>query len=661
MGVMEKASYWLLKKNEYIGDFNEELQIGEEPISLKKKLAGGAYMVARLYHPRYRSEVFEYKRISFQDFDKLKAQIDRCDVISFDIFDTLLLRPVYKPRDMFYFLEMDNEIIDFRKKRIQAEIFARKETEKPEGEINIFDIYKILQKWCDIDKDEWAKKEIALEETLCFAHPLGKKLYDYALEKKKIVIATSDMYIQAEYMKEILEKKGYDRFFDVFMSCDYGKSKRHNTLYQVLKQKWSDKKILHIGDNPYSDIYRAKRSGLYTLHLPNVNKQGEPFRRFQNQSFMSSVYCGLADAYLHTGDFQYKDGLYKNHYLYGFLCGGILTYGLCQWINQVAYRKQADKILFLARDGYIVSQIYEKYFHNLKSGYVAASRQALLPVICAVDYDLFLKEAFYKRLVYSKMTMKEALEDIGLWGRMSADLQKEANELMKNSAYSWYLFKTWMVEKKDVIRDCYQSSLQAINRYYEEQIGQSKTICIFDLGWRGTSVLCLKKYLEKTHKGLTVYGVMVGAQEMPMTDIPVKKGEIEAYVFSEENPTRYSRINGQKVMYLKERFALEFLFTSTEASLLAYEDNNGKTKCIYEQKDTGSNQIIVDSIHEGIRDFCDFYYEKIGRRFPGLQVGIKAAYLPMWQIVSNKKIMKLFQQYNERETTLHGFSVKDKG
>ena len=42
MGIIDKLSYELLKKNEYIGDFNEEYQIGEKPIGLKKKLVGAA-------------------------------------------------------------------------------------------------------------------------------------------------------------------------------------------------------------------------------------------------------------------------------------------------------------------------------------------------------------------------------------------------------------------------------------------------------------------------------------------------------------------------------------------------------------------------------------------------------------------------------------------
>ena len=164
MSIIDKLSYQLLKRNEYIGDFNEEYQIGEKTIGLKKKLSGAAYMMTHLYWPRYRSEIFEPHIIKAYDIEKMKKKIDKVDVVSFDIFDTLLLRPVYKPRDMFYFVENENHVVDFRRKRVRAEEWAREHTDKKNGEINIFDIYQHLEEWCGIDAEKSALKEIEIEK-----------------------------------------------------------------------------------------------------------------------------------------------------------------------------------------------------------------------------------------------------------------------------------------------------------------------------------------------------------------------------------------------------------------------------------------------------------------------------------------------------------------
>ena len=656
MGMIDKLSYQLLKKNEYIGDFNEEYQIGEKPIGLKKKLVGAAYMLTHLYYPKYRSEIFEPQVIKAYDFDVMRKKIDAADVVSFDIFDTLLLRPVYQPRDMFYFLEKDNRVIDFRKKRVRAEEWARNHTDKENGEIDIFDIYHCLEEWCGIDAEKSAIEEMEAEKKYCFAHPFVKKMYQYALDNHKTVIATSDMYIPKEYMKEILADNGYDNFNDIFVSCDYEKSKYNGKLYGLVKKKYSGKNILHIGDNRYSDIIVAKKYGLSTIHIQNVNRAGEKYRRFQHQSFSQSVYCGLVDSFLYTGMSDWVEKCHNAHFLYGFLCGGPLTYGLCQWLDDLALKKSADKILFLARDGFIFSEVYTKYFGNVKSEYIMASRQALLPVICYLDYDMYLQEAFYKRIVYAKMRIKETLLDVGIFQYFDDALKKDFEIAFSDNYSDWYHFKEWMLSKQDDIKKIYEKPLKAIDTYYDDVIGDAKKLLLFDLGWRGTSILYLKKYLEKTHENIEVYGAMLGGQEMPMTEIWLSDHTIETYAFSEVKPTIFSRVNNQKIMYLNERFLLENMFTSTQPSLISYGEEN--CKLVFENFDVSSNNIMIEHMHDGIREYCSWYRNRITNEYDKRDSNLKYSLQPMWMFLQNKKAKKIFCKFSEGQYTLHGWGKK---
>ena len=632
MGMIEKLSYRLLKKNEYIGDFNEEYQILEKPIGIRKKMMGAAYMLTKLYHPHFRSEIFNSHDIKAYDFENIKRKIDQADVVSFDIFDTLLLRPVYQPTDMFYFLENDNHVIDFRKKRIRAEEWAREHTYKDNREIDLFDIYDCLNAWCGLDKKTAVTLEIEMEKRLSFVHPFVWRLYQYVLESHKVAVATSDMYISKEYMRDILSQKGYTGLDDIYISCDYQESKYQGGLYEVIKKNFKGKKILHIGDNRYSDIIKAKQHGISTVWIQNVNRVGERYRRFQHQSFIGSVYCGLVDAYIYNGTEENVIKCRDPYYLYGFLCGGPLTYGFCQWLDELTCKKKTDKIIFLARDGYIFSEIYKKYFQHTESEYAYASRQALLPVLCNVDYDMYLQEAFYKRIVSMGMKPIEAFKDVGVYSYLDEKRQMEWEHHFSSEHVTWDVFKEWMLDHKAFFQEAYQEQLQAITEYFKQMIGDKKNIIIFDLGWRGTSILYLKKYLETQIEGLTITGAMMGAQEMPMTELHVLHQDIEAYMFSEANPSMFSRINGQKLMYIRERLALEFMFTSPEASLLSY--------CI---KGKEYIQMYVD---RGVTD---------GINSIGLN---RAACLPVWQVLHDPKVLKLFQKYDERRSTLHGFLNK---
>ena len=65
------------------------------------------------------------------------------DVISFDIFDTLIFRPFSEPTDLFFFLGEKTGILDFKRLRMQAEAEARTQKYKEEKhyEIKLSDIW----------------------------------------------------------------------------------------------------------------------------------------------------------------------------------------------------------------------------------------------------------------------------------------------------------------------------------------------------------------------------------------------------------------------------------------------------------------------------------------------------------------------------------------
>ena len=56
----------------------------------------------------------------------LKENIDKHAVISFDVFDTLLIRKVAEPHDVFRLVEQNLNQVGFARERIEAEELARK-------------------------------------------------------------------------------------------------------------------------------------------------------------------------------------------------------------------------------------------------------------------------------------------------------------------------------------------------------------------------------------------------------------------------------------------------------------------------------------------------------------------------------------------------------
>lgn len=118
---------------------------------------------------------------------EVTRKIDEKDIVSFDIFDTLLLRNVYKPTDIFRILAAKVQknwgIEDFAEMRIDAEKTAR--TRVKNQEVNLNEIYDELRRSCELPCEEIKKLELDLEYEFIKANPFIKEVYEYAKEKEK--------------------------------------------------------------------------------------------------------------------------------------------------------------------------------------------------------------------------------------------------------------------------------------------------------------------------------------------------------------------------------------------------------------------------------------------------------------------------------------------
>jgi len=247
------------------------------------------------------------------------------DVISFDIFDTLLLRPFAKPTDLFMILGNKYNLMNFSKIRMDSEKEAReiRKVLYNNTEITLEDIYEIVEKKTGIKKEVGIQVEFETEMEFCFANPYIQRVYKLLKSKGKRMIACSDMYIPKEYMQKLLEKCGYTDFEEIYVSCDYNCSKRSKGLYDIVLSKLKkDEKMVHIGDNHTTDILHAEEKGIKTKHYKNVHEAGNKYRADGMSELVGSVYSGIVNTYLHNGIKKYNP-----YYEFGFIYGGFYVLG----------------------------------------------------------------------------------------------------------------------------------------------------------------------------------------------------------------------------------------------------------------------------------------------------------------------------------------------
>ncbi len=191
------------------------------------------------------------------------------EVISFDVFDTLIFRTVGKPEKIFDLIVPEDG--EFKKVRMQAEHKTR--SLSTAEDITLDEIYAVVAEHYGNDSaEELKQKEIQQEIQQTYANPEALRFYRYLQGLGKRIVITSDMYLPTEVIERILEKAGYRGYERIYVSGDSGLSKRSGNLYRRLIRDCETKNILHIGDHAVSDYYRAKEAGIKAFLY---HKEGE--------------------------------------------------------------------------------------------------------------------------------------------------------------------------------------------------------------------------------------------------------------------------------------------------------------------------------------------------------------------------------------------------
>ena len=230
----------------------------------------------------------------------LKKAIDQKQTVSFDVFDTLLLRDIHRPKDIFFILEPYAKsrfgVRDFYQKRVEAEKRAR--TCVQNGECNFDEIYTALAQEVGSCAATLQERERRLEACFSVANPVMKNAFGYARDLGKTVLIISDMYLPTAVIRTLLQNAGYPDC-PLYVSNEYRCNKRHGTLFQYV-QKELDLKAktwLHVGDNPVGDYEAPRALGIDAYLYPNIadRENAEPQtaeERIAQGLYNNARYCG---------------------------------------------------------------------------------------------------------------------------------------------------------------------------------------------------------------------------------------------------------------------------------------------------------------------------------------------------------------------------------
>lgn len=263
---------------------------------LEKLLSGSADCITPERSEFYAAQLIDYLDANFP--------LDAIAILSFDVFDTLLLRN--EKYELYRYLEIAQQVHGFLQQQglstasvwdvYAARLVAFKTCYRTvphqlmsrEGRLS--DILTLMLKLLAIDPTHTQALlaiELSYEQQNLRCNPLLDRVLHHPRLQDKSIILVSDMYLAGSQIQQLVQT-----FYPqlpcraVYSSADYRLTKSNGLLFeQVIRDLKVDRStLLHLGDNFHSDVQSAKAKGLHALHLPipdsELQKRAEHKRQF---------------------------------------------------------------------------------------------------------------------------------------------------------------------------------------------------------------------------------------------------------------------------------------------------------------------------------------------------------------------------------------------
>ncbi len=539
--------------------------------------------------------------ISLPDRESIIEKAKDYDVISFDLFDTLIMRKCVRPEAIF-------EIMCRKLGRIsETECFPeiRRQAEKSiyrNGNrfFSVDDIYAGMETQGEIFGRSRAELlELELETEYENAIPVSdtisamKKLIDMG---KKVIIC-SDMYLDSKKINKMTEKCGLPKV-DLLVSCEIKAQKYDGSMYEALKQRYPAKRILHIGDNKAVDINEAHAHGIDAFYVPNGLARANEYeclKRLKAEKEYDRVVQDLLIQRLMSRSLFAKgeNGRIKieSGEDLGYIVFGPLVAGYLGWLMRNLKERNISRILFVSRDGYLFRKIYEQYrekYELPQSDYFLTSRR------CVSIASIFDKEDIFFVLnnICGRRSRKTVAET--LKGAFGVSEEKLGNEgkLLKVMLSELDDSEYYRIFTEDYYEAIIESASALRKRYikYIDRLNVSKdgSIGMMNFVGRGVTQNRLQRLL-----GRELTGVYFG-----------KEHEIEEFLkedtclswYTEPMSTHTSRKN-LFINYLQG----EAIFSSDVGTLMDFTDDGAP---VFAHTSEGRVQ-LMKACHMGILQYIE--------------------------------------------------------
>lgn len=323
---------------------------------------------------------------------------------SFDVFDTLLTRCLWRPEDLFLLLGarlaeaglIRTDAAAFARARASAEAALR--AQPGVEEVTLRAIHRALAPrfgWTEAATAIAAAIEVATEEDAIRPVVPNTTRLAQLQQGGEAVALLSDTYLGRAELLRLLRQGGIAVAQDrVFASAEHDATKRSGRLFGLAGATLGLPlhSIAHRGDHPVADLAVPRRLGLAAQRCeataPTRHEKALHAAGAAHGPLLRSLLAGSARAARLAADPDKAHA--RTLWQVGAGVAGPLLAGFVLWALQEAHARRASCVHFVARDGQILLRIAEilrpRLGTDIACRYLLGSRQAWhLPTLQRVD------------------------------------------------------------------------------------------------------------------------------------------------------------------------------------------------------------------------------------------------------------------------------------
>lgn len=525
---------------------------------------------------------FNFVKASGASREELHELINTHDVISVDLFDTLIMRRTLFPTDVYELVDLRLKqrgiVIDnFPQKRLGAEKELGKETIPM-----IHEIYAYMLDQCMVSgilPEDLARLEWEVDRALAVPREELCELLQAVCQQGKPLYIVSDTFYTKDQLAMLLECCGITCYTDILASCDYRTGKTQ-ALFGKLLEKVPGRTCLHIGDSLDADVEGARKNGLTACQLYSgvelFEKTGYLGLWDNIHSLSSRIQAGMLVAKLFNSPFQFEERELHvdNAYDLGYLFFGPMITGFVIWFRRQILEQGLKNIWFGARDGYLIKKLYEQIEPSSNSIYFLTSRFAAIRAGIENEADIRYVEA----MRFSGSLQEQLRERFGI----SAESGEERHSLLD--------YKDEIFQAAKVNRDNYQ-------KYIETLKMEEGDVAFFDFVARGTVQVYIQRLMDRRLKGFYFWQQDPGYMR--------EKGlDVQTFYSPDEDAIAQN--------YL----VLEAALMSPQPSVIGFDETGAAV--FAQEKRTEQDILCVQCIQDGVNDYFRTYRD-LDPAWEGLQ------------------------------------------